>query len=69
MDKAARASAIELKGNHHFRVVLGAIESIRPLVPDYDPTTNNVEEIKFRSAQKQLHDLVMAILRPQGATT
>jgi len=65
MDKGVKAAVNDLSGNFSFGVVVAQIEKLAPLVPDYKPDENNVEEMKFRSAQKQLHDLVMAILKPK----
>ena len=65
MDKTIPAAVQDLWGNHWYRVVVAEIEARAPIVPAYDPQENNIEQIKFGSAQKQLHDLVMAILKPK----
>lgn len=65
LNETTPAKVIDLWNSAHYRDVVAEIEATRPLVPNYDPQENNIEEIKFRSAQKQLHDLVMAILKPK----
>lgn len=65
MKPGTAAKVAELWASAHYRDVVAEIEAVRPLVPDYAPETNNVEEMKFNSAKKQMHDLVLAILKPK----
>ena len=48
-----------------YRNVVDAIQSVCPPPVMYDPVTNNVELVKYRLAQWQMHDLVMTILKPK----
>lgn len=59
------SDASELWPSAHYRRIVELIDQLKPLVPDYDPVAANVEEWKVRSAQKQLHELVMKILKPK----
>lgn len=69
MKAGTPAKVADLWSSAHYRDVVAEIEAVVPLIPPFDPNENNVEAMKFASAQKQLHDLVMAILKPKGATT
>lgn len=66
MPNPLQAKVIDLWRNPFYRDVVKKIEEIRPLVISYDPKTNNVEQIKFNSAQLQLHDLVLLVLKPSS---
>lgn len=65
MNRATPAKVNDLWNSSHYRDVVGEIEALRPLSPRYDPTDNNIEAMKFASAQAQLHETVMAILKPK----
>lgn len=50
-----------------YRQIVDKIEALRPLVPDYDPKADNTDQWKFESAKKQMHDLVLKILKPENS--
>jgi hypothetical protein len=62
--KRCRAWAADLWSDGKYRDIVDLIEQSRPIIPTYDYKTNNVEEMKFRSAQAHLHELIMRIIKP-----
>ncbi len=66
MPSQLQAKIIDLWQNAYYRDVVKAIETLRPLVVQYDPKTNNIEQVKFNSAQLQLHDLMLLVLKPRS---
>lgn len=65
MDKATPAKVRDLWANAYYRDIVGEIEKLAPIVPDYSPDDNNVETMKFESARKQMHALVMKVIKPK----
>ena len=66
--KPERLYAHNLLQTHEYKVVLQAVEKVSPVVPVFDyKGEGNIEEIKFKLAQKQMHDLVMKILKGEQA--
>lgn len=62
-----KVSVEELRDSPHFRNVVAKIESLSPIVPVFSYAgDSNIEEIKFKLAQKSMHELVMSILNPKG---
>ncbi len=62
-----RASVEELSQSPHFKNVVAKIQSLAPVVPEYDYTgPTNIEMIKARLAERRMHELVMSILNPKG---
>lgn len=58
-----RVSVEELRGNPHYANVVAKVASLSPVVPAYDyKGESNIEEIKFKLAQKAMLDLVLSIL-------
>lgn len=62
-----KAYAKDLWGSHPYKVVIAKVKSVAPVVPVFDyKGESNIEEIKFKLAQKSMHDLILSILIPQG---
>ena len=54
--------ANELRENPCYQSVIHELRTRRPSIPYWNPKEDNVEEIKFLSAQQKWHDVIMAIL-------
>lgn len=66
-DNAWRSYAASLWGAHEYKVVVDKVRSLAPVVPAYDYKGNtNIEEIKAKLAQRDMHEMVMSILIPKG---
>jgi hypothetical protein len=52
-----------------FEILKREIAATRPLVPPYDPKTNNVEDMKFQSAKLQMFETIFRIISPSGVKT
>lgn len=66
-DNAWMAYAKTLWGAHEYKVVVDKVKSLSPVVPVFNYSgESNIEEIKFKLAQKSMHDLVLSILVPKG---
>lgn len=62
-----RVSVHELSDVPHFRNIVAKIQSLAPVVPAFSYAgESNIEEIKFKLAQRSMHELVMSILNPKG---
>ena len=62
-----KAYAKDLWGSHQYKVVIDKVKSLAPVVPVFNYSgDSNIEEIKFKLAQKSMHDLVLSILIPKG---
>ena len=73
MNKAAlelqalrRGIIAELWQNPRYRSLIEDLKKRRPVVPYFDPKTNNVEELKAASAAQKWHDVLMAIINPEA---
>ncbi len=67
MDLPYRVSVEELSDVPHYRNIVAKIASLSPVVPAFNYAgASNIEEIKFKLAQKAMHELVMSILNPKG---
>jgi hypothetical protein len=65
-----RYSVEELSGSAHYANVVAKVESLAPIVPAFNYSgASNIEEIKFKLAQKAMHDLVMSILKGKADGT
>lgn len=62
--KRCKAWAADLWSDGKYRDIVALIEQARPIVPNYDYRTDNTEEMKYKSAQAHLHELIMRILKP-----
>jgi hypothetical protein len=49
-----------------FQVLLSELNKMRPVVPQYDYKSCNIEEIKAKSSMQQGFDLAMQVLNPFG---
>jgi len=59
-----KASVAEIGHSPYYQNILNKVASLAPVVPAFDYRgTSNIEEIKFKLAQRELHTLVMQILR------
>lgn len=57
----------ELSQAPQYGVILKKIADLAPIVPAYTyKGDSNIEEIKFKLAQREMHSLVMNILNPKG---
>lgn len=56
----------ELWQHPRYKHVIEELKKRRPVVPYFDPKTNNVEELKAASAQQKWHDVIMAIINPEA---
>lgn len=57
-------SVQEIGESPHYKNIVAKVQSLSPVVPTYDYFgASNIEEIKFKLAQKSMHDLVMSILK------
>ena len=61
MDKLLHS---ELLNDYRFKLLMHDLEKISPIVPRYDPQTNNIEAMKFGSARQQMYEAMMAVIRP-----
>lgn len=53
----------ELQMSHQYKVLAAYLQSLRPLVPQFDHAgQSNIETVKFMLAQQQHHDLIMKII-------
>ena len=59
-----KAFAADLWSDGKYREIVSLIEEARPGIPAYNFRDPNIEEMKYRSAQRELHDLIMRILKP-----
>lgn len=58
-----RKEVHELMLSHQYKVLQEFLGTLRPIVPAYDyKGDSNIEEIKFKLAQQQHHDLLMKII-------
>lgn len=62
--KNCRAWAADLWVDGKYRAIVDLIEQSKPIIPPYDYKTNNVEEMKVKSAQASLHEFIMRIIKP-----
>lgn len=62
-----KVAVAELSQSPYFRAIVHEIERRAPVIPAYDASgVSNIEEIKFKLAQRAMHELVMSILSPKG---
>jgi hypothetical protein len=54
----------ELFQNQHYLDLLSKVEALRPMVPAYDPRSDNVEQMKYESARLEMFKLMMRIIKP-----
>jgi hypothetical protein len=48
----------------HYKFVVEKIESLEPVVPVFDyKSQSNIEEIKFKLAQKEMWKLILTVLK------
>ena len=59
-----RTSVAEIGQSPYYQNIVNKIASVSPVVPAFDyKGGSNIEEIKFKLAQREMHNLVMQILR------
>ena len=64
MSEPWRAAVQDLSQSGHYQMVIQKIESMEPVVPVFDyKNQSNIEEIKFKLAQKSMWELVLIILK------
>lgn len=55
----------ELWQSAYYRDRIALIEKLRPLIPSFQyKGESNIEEIKFKLAQQQMFDAIIALLKP-----
>lgn len=60
-----RVSVEELNVSPHYGNLVVKIASLSPVIPPFNyEGQSNIEEIKFKLAQKAMHDLIMQHLKP-----
>lgn len=65
MNKIREKAAVLWQGAE-YREVVAAVASLVPLIPRFDyKNQSNIEEIKFKLAQKEMHETVMRLLKPE----
>ena len=63
--KDYRKLSAELWQSLQYRQIVDVVAELRPVVPQFDyKTGGNIEELKFKLAQQQMHDTVMSVLKP-----
>lgn len=59
-----RTAVAELGQSPYYQSIVNKVESLVPMVPAYNfKGASNIEEIKFKLAQRELHELVMRVLK------
>ena len=59
-----KVSVAEIGQSPQYQNILAKVASLSPVVPSYDfKGSSNIEEIKFKLAQREMHDLVMRVLK------
>ena len=59
-----RTSVAELCQSPYYQSILNKVASLLPPVPSYNfMGDSNVEEIKYKLAQRDMHELVMRVLK------
>jgi hypothetical protein len=62
-----KTAVAELQQSPYFKAIVLKVASLAPVIPSYDYMgASNIEEIKFKLAQRTMHELVMSILSPKG---
>jgi hypothetical protein len=62
-----KVSVEELSHVPHFKNVVAKLQSLAPVVPAFNYAgESNIEEIKFKLAQRSMHALVMSVVNPKG---
>lgn len=65
--KAALTALNESGARIYFQTIVSKIASLEPVVPRYNYSgESNIEEIKYKLAQKNFYDTVMQIINPKG---
>ena len=54
----------ELLADYRMKMLMEDIAKRKPLMPNYDPKSNNIEELKYASAQQQVFETLMVIINP-----
>ena len=62
-----QTKVIELKGHPYYMDLIAELEKLRPIIPNYDYNTNNIEEMKYKSARLSMFESMMSIINPKGA--
>lgn len=59
-----RAAVAEIGPSPYYQNILQAVEKLAPLVPSYSyKGESNIEEIKYKLAQREMHTLILKVLR------
>ena len=59
-----KTAVAELGQSPYYQNILDKIASLNPVVPSYNyQGDSNIEEIKFKLAQRTMHELVMRVLK------
>jgi hypothetical protein len=61
-----RELLINLHQVEEFKLLLKEIRARRPVIPQYDPNTQNTEHMKVASVQQTTFDLILGIMSPWG---
>lgn len=68
MEQASfKVAVAELQQSPYYRAIVAEVARHVPVVPAFNYAGgSNIEEIKFKLAQRAMHELVMTILSPKG---
>jgi len=55
----------EIAGHPEYQAMLKSAEKLMPSLPEWDPTQDNTEEWKQKSAMRHGFELCLAIFRPK----
>lgn len=59
-----KVSVAEIGQSPYYQNIVNKVQSLSPVVPAYDfRGAGNIEEIKFKLAQREMHELIMKVLR------
>lgn len=66
--RAAKTALLESGQAIYYKAIVARIEKLAPVIPTFDyKGDSNIEEIKYRLAQRQMFDLIMNILNPKAS--
>ena len=66
--RAAKTALLESGMAIYYKTVVSKVQSLSPIIPSYDYSwESNIEEIKYKLAQRQLFTAIMNILNPKAS--
>jgi len=55
---------INLHQYPEFQMLVKELNGFRPIVPSYDPKTDNTRDMAFHSTRQQMFDTIMSVINP-----